>query len=139
MACDANIIPIVLGSTGQVLDVGRSQRLFTGPLRRALTVRDGGCAFPGCDRRPKWCEGHHITHWTNGGPTNLHNSVLLCTHHHQLIHHSKWLVRMGNDGLPEFIPPAWIDETGTPRRNHRITLRHLRASRQPRPAFHPQT
>jgi hypothetical protein len=60
IACDAQIIPAVLGSRGEPLDVGRSRRLFTGPLRRALVLRDGGCAFPGCDRPPRWCEAHHI-------------------------------------------------------------------------------
>ncbi|MDG4780333.1 DUF222 domain-containing protein [Micromonospora sp. WMMD961] len=58
LACDASILPAVLGGTGQVLDVGRQRRLITGPLRRALVLRDRGCAFPGCDRPPRWCDGH---------------------------------------------------------------------------------
>jgi hypothetical protein len=62
MACCAGIIPAVLGTTGQVLDLGRERRLFTGAARRALILRDRGCAFPGCDRPPKWTEGHHILH-----------------------------------------------------------------------------
>ena len=56
IACDAQIIPAVLGGDGQVLDVGQSRRLFTGAIRRALVLRDGGCAFPGCDRPARWCE-----------------------------------------------------------------------------------
>ena len=63
LACDAGIIPAVLDSAGLPLDVGREQRLFKGALRRALVLRDGGCAFPGCDRPPKWCEGHHPISW----------------------------------------------------------------------------
>lgn len=60
LACDADLIPAVLGTHSAVLDVGRSQRLFTGAQRQALILRDRGCAFPGCDRPPEWCEGHHI-------------------------------------------------------------------------------
>ncbi|MFF0368977.1 MULTISPECIES: HNH endonuclease signature motif containing protein [unclassified Micromonospora] len=82
LACDAAILPAVLGGAGQVLDVGRQRRLVTGPLRRALVLRDGGCAFPGCDRPPRWCAAHHIDHWADGGPTSLDNAVLLCGHHH---------------------------------------------------------
>ncbi|WFE99889.1 HNH endonuclease signature motif containing protein [Micromonospora sp. WMMD964] len=118
LACDATILPAVLSSAGQVLDVGRQRRLITGPLRRALVLRDGGCAFPGCDRPPRWCAAHHIHHWADGGPTNLDNAVLLCGHHHRHIHHSHWTVRLGDDGHPEFIPPAWLDPDQLPRRNH---------------------
>jgi hypothetical protein len=117
LACDAQILPAVLGGQGQVLDVGQSRRLFTGPLRRALVLRDRGCAFPGCDRPPRWCDGHHIDSWIDGGPTSLNNAVLLCRHHHRLIHHTRWTVRLGHDGLPEFIPPQFIDPHQRPRRN----------------------
>ncbi|WFE50498.1 HNH endonuclease signature motif containing protein [Micromonospora sp. WMMD1155] len=118
LACDATILPAVLGGTSQVLDVGRQRRLITGPLRRALVLRDGGCAFPGCDRPPRWCAAHHIHHWADGGPTNLDNAVLLCGHHHRHIHHREWTVRLSDDGHPEFIPPAWLDPDQLPRRNH---------------------
>jgi hypothetical protein len=118
IACDAGIIPAVLGSTSQVLDVGRQSRLATGPLRRALVLRDRGCAFPGCDRPPRWTDAHHIVHWSNGGPTDLGNLVLLCGYHHRLIHHSEWQVKINpKDGLPEFTPPAYIDVDLRPRRN----------------------
>ncbi|HEV7963586.1 MAG TPA: HNH endonuclease signature motif containing protein, partial [Actinoplanes sp.] len=117
LACDAQILPLVLGSPTQVLDAGRSRRLATGPLRRALILRDGGCAFPTCDRPPRWCNSHHITHWADGGPTDRDNLVLLCGHHHRLIHHDDWTVQMGADRLPQFLPPAHIDPTRRPRRN----------------------
>jgi hypothetical protein len=118
IACDAGIIPAVLGSASQVLDQGRRSRLVTGPLRRALVLRDNGCAFPGCDRPPRWCDAHHVVHWINDGPTDLINLVLLCGYHHRLIHHSEWRVRINpKDGLPEFIPPAYIDADQRPRRN----------------------
>jgi hypothetical protein len=106
MACDAQIIPFVMGGEGQVLDAGRSRRVATGPLRRALAVRDGGCAFPGCDRPPRWCQGHHLVHWIDGGKTEVDNMVLLCGHHHRLIHRSDWVVRLGPDRQPEFFAPV---------------------------------
>jgi len=117
LACDAQLIPAVLGGDGQVLDLGRTRRLITGPLRRALELRDRGCAFPGCDRPPRWCHGHHIRAWVDGGPTNLDNSVLLCGYHHRLIHRGDWIVRLAADGMPEFIPPAYVDPRQRPRRN----------------------
>jgi hypothetical protein len=119
LACDAKLIPAVLNSTGQPLDLGRERRLFTSALRRALTLRDRGCAFPGCDRPPQWCQGHHIVHWIEGGPTSLNNGVLLCGHHHRIIHHRQWTIRIAADGLPEFIPPTWLDPHQQPQRNTR--------------------
>ncbi|WP_430499762.1 DUF222 domain-containing protein [Micromonospora trifolii] len=118
LACDATILPTVLGGAGQVLDVGRQRRLISGPLRRALLLRDRGCAFPGCDRPPRWCHAHHIHHWADGGQTSLNNAVLLCGHHHRHLHHSDWTVRLAGDGHPEFVPPAWLDPEQLPRRNH---------------------
>nr|WP_275941555.1 HNH endonuclease signature motif containing protein [Planosporangium mesophilum] len=118
LACDAALLPAVLGSDSQVLDVGRQQRLFTASLRRALVLRDQGCAFPGCDRPARWCDGHHVMHWADGGTTALDNAVLLCGHHHRLIHHGDWRVRINpGDGFPDFIPPAYLDPEQKPRRN----------------------
>ncbi|WP_347403748.1 DUF222 domain-containing protein [Micromonospora sp. WMMD710] len=118
LACDAAILPAILNSASQPLDLGRQRRLITGPLRRALILRDHGCTFPGCDRPPRWCHAHHIQHWTDGGDTSLTNAVLLCGHHHRHIHHTDWTVRMAGDGHPQFIPPAWLDPEQIPRRNH---------------------
>nr|WP_228489312.1 HNH endonuclease signature motif containing protein [Raineyella fluvialis] len=78
LCCDADVLPVVLGGEGQVLDVGREHRLVTPPIRTALTVRDGGCAFPGCDRPPAACHAHHIIPWQEGGSTSLDNLVLVC-------------------------------------------------------------
>jgi hypothetical protein len=119
MCCDALLLPAVLGTAGQPLDLGRERRLFTGPIRRALVLRDGGCAFPACDRPPRWCQGHHILGWHEGGTTNLSNAVLLCGYHHRLLHQpAGWTVHIDpTDGLPTFTPPAHIDPHHTPRRN----------------------
>lgn len=123
MACDAKILPVLLGGAGQVLDVGRARRVADGPLRRALVARDQGCTFPGCDHPPDWCPAHHVRHWADGGATNQDNLVLLCGEHHRLIHEGDWEVRLGEDGRSDFIPPAWIDASRRPRRNifHRRT------------------
>ncbi|MEU1241427.1 DUF222 domain-containing protein, partial [Micromonospora parva] len=118
LACDAAILPAVLNGAGQPLDLGRQRRLISGPLRRALVLRDRGCAFPGCDRPPRWCDAHHIHHWADGGSTSLDNAVLLCGHHHRHLHHSDWAVRLAGDGHPEFVPPPWLDPEQLPRRNH---------------------
>jgi hypothetical protein len=117
MACDAQILPAVLGTDGQVLDLGRARRLITGPLRRALILRDGGCSFPGCDRPARWCDGHHIKAWADGGTSDLANACLVCAYHHRLLHHSDWQVRIAPDGRPEFIPPDTVDPQRRPRRN----------------------
>jgi hypothetical protein len=106
LACDADLIPTVLGAKGEVLDVGRTRRLVTPAIWTALTVRDRTCAFPGCDRPPVMCHAHHIQHWALGGQTNLANLVLLCGHHHRVIHHSPWKVRINpHHRQPEFHPP----------------------------------
>lgn len=123
LACQARIIPAVLGGQGQVLDLGRSRRLVSTPLHRALVLRDAGCAFPGCDRPPRWCEAHHIVPWAHGGPTRLDNMALLCGFHHRLIHRTGWRIRLGHDRHPEFIPPRQTDRQPRPQRNlyHRRT------------------
>ncbi len=114
IACDASVIAAVFGSFGQVLDIGRAARSVPRPIRRALTARDRGCAFPGCDRPPTWCEAHHIWHWAHGGPTSLDNLVLLCGHHHRTVHHHGWVVHVGAEGLPVFTPPRWVDPDQVP-------------------------
>jgi len=86
LACDASIIPMVLGSQGQPLDLGRTRRLVTPALLAALWARDRGCTFPGCGRPPQWCDAHHVRHWADGGHTALTNLTLLCAHHHTWVH-----------------------------------------------------
>ncbi len=114
LACDAGIVPAVLGAAGEPLDVGRLSYPVTAAIRRALEARDGGCAFPGCQRPPAWCAAHHIQHWTKGGITAMSNLVLLCGRHHIVVHHEGWTVRIAEDGLPEFTPPPWIDPEQVP-------------------------
>ena len=90
LTCDAIVTPIVVGPNGDPLHVGRARRTFPTRLRRAVAYRDRGCAARGCDRRPEWCQGHHVRHWADGGPTALENAQLLCSYHHVLAHEGQW-------------------------------------------------
>jgi Domain of unknown function (DUF222)/HNH endonuclease len=116
LACDCKLIPAVLGSESEPLNIGRISYTVPIAIRRALILRDGGCAFPGCDRPHRWCHAHHIRSWADGGSTELANLVLLCGRHHRLIHHSQWQCTITN-GQPEFHPPPYIDPHRKPRRN----------------------
>ncbi|MFC9553281.1 DUF222 domain-containing protein [Rhodococcus sp. NPDC056960] len=109
LSCDSIYTPIVLDDDGAPLDLGASTRTVTKRQRKALVARDRGCAFPGCGAPPSWCEGHHIIHWSEGGPSNMDNLVLLCGFHHRLLHHSDWEIEMGADRHPTFIPPQQVD------------------------------
>ncbi len=116
LACDADLIPVVLGGSGQVLDLGRAQRLFPPHLRRALVARDGGCAFPDCSIPASWCEAHHLRPWCRGGSTSIDNGVLLCSHHHHTVHQGTWDVH-SRAGIPWFTPHTRRGRTDGPRRN----------------------
>lgn len=130
ICCDAELIPVVLGTASEVLDVGRAARLVTPAIRTALVVRDRGCVFPGCDAPAARCEAHHIVPWWAGGPTALSNLALLCHSHHPLIEpahgplRDQWQLRIAADGLPEFTPPTRIDPNQKP-------VRHARHTRHP--------
>ncbi|CAI3799883.1 hypothetical protein NKCBBBOE_02443 [Pseudarthrobacter sp. MM222] len=116
IACDADIIPVVLGGEGRILDIGRSSRIFPPHIRKALTARDQGCSFPGCTIPAPWCEAHHISYWSRGGSTGTDNGTLLCSHHHHLIHKEHWTIEL-RTGVPWFIPPPHLDPRQRPRRN----------------------
>jgi hypothetical protein len=86
LACDASVMRVVLSGGSEPLDVGRRTPVVPAGLRRAVTVRDRHCRFPGCDRPHSWCDAHHVLHWADGGPTALSNLVLLCRRHHGMVH-----------------------------------------------------
>jgi hypothetical protein len=115
LGCDAWLVAAIVDAHGAVLDIGRRSRIVPAPMRRAVILRDGGCAFPGCGRPARWCQAHHIWHWSTGGPTALDNLVLLCAHHHNVVHHHGWHVHLDTNRLPVFTPPPWIDPDQTPR------------------------
>jgi Domain of unknown function (DUF222)/HNH endonuclease len=97
--------PVLGGARAEPLEVGRATRVIAPAQRTALTVRDGGCRFPGCDRPVAWCEGHHLRHWLHGGPTDLGNLVLLCRGHHHAVHEGGWRLDRHPDGTITAIPP----------------------------------
>jgi hypothetical protein len=74
-ACDAQIIPVVMGGKSEPLDVGRAMRTVPLSIRRALITRDRGCVFPGCDHSSGMCQAHHCQHWVDGGETNVENKT----------------------------------------------------------------
>lgn len=86
LACDAGVVPVMLGAEGEVLELGRKVRFFTEGQVRAMWLRDGGCSFPGCTVPASWCDGHHLWHWADGGPTDLDHGALLCGRHHDVVH-----------------------------------------------------
>lgn len=117
LLCGGIQTPILISSTGQPLDVGRSQRLFTARQRVALAARDGGCRWPGCERPPSWCEAHHIDEWQRDqGRTDVDAGILLCRHHHLLLHEHDWRVaRTSEPPGFELVPPESIDAARRPR------------------------
>ena len=114
--CDPELTYLTMGKGQEILNLGRTQRLFTAPQRKLLVARDLGCSFPDCKRPSPWTEAHHVIPWQEGGETNISNAALLCSHHHTLLHHSCWTMKM-IDGTPYFIAPYLIDPSQTPRRN----------------------
>ncbi|GAA4354127.1 HNH endonuclease [Microbacterium rhizosphaerae] len=127
LAAKAEIIPVVLGSDSEVLDLGRASRAFTRAQRRALEERDGGCAS--CGLPGAYAEAHHLTWWSRGGTSDLDNGILLCTTCHHRVHNDGWEIRIDpppgargdrpnrrrTGGTVWFIPPAHIDPARTPR------------------------
>lgn len=128
LLCDAEVLPVVLGGRSEILDVGRAQRLVTAPIRAALELRDQGCVFPGCDKPPQACQAHHLQPWWAGGSTSLANLVLVCPHHHGVVEpghdptDDRWRVEIGDDGVPQVLPPQRVDLHRTPRRHARFRI-----------------
>jgi Domain of unknown function (DUF222) len=116
IACDCKLIPVVLGGDSEPLDVGRAMRTIPVGIRRALVARDGGCAFPGCDRSPGLCAAHHARHWIDGGETSVRNCCLLCPTHHRQVHLQAWDITIRGSRV-EFRPPAIIDPGRRPLTN----------------------
>jgi len=123
IACDSDLTRVIFDSDRRPLDVGRTKRLVTPAIRTAITARDLRCVFPGCDRPGSWCDAHHIIHWIEGGTTGVDNLVLLCRHHHVLVHEAKWTIRgkpgdlhfhrpdgteLGTDPLPMWPPSTFL-------------------------------
>jgi Domain of unknown function (DUF222) len=124
IADEAEIWPTIINHNNIPLALGRSQRLASTGQTMALITRDGGCSFPGCDHPPAWCDRHHILDWISGGRTDVDNLTFLCRYHHTHFLQKGWACQMNPDGLPEWIPPKWIDQQQRPQINARIQQLH---------------
>jgi hypothetical protein len=115
LACDCELHRIVVAGRSTVLDYGSSVRTINRSLWAALVARDGHCRHPGCDRPPSWCEGHHIVHFSKGGPTRLDNLALACSRHHHLWHDQGWHLELGPDATLALTSPEGLVLTSQPR------------------------
>jgi len=107
MCCEARFTRFIMARSSEILDMGRASRFPTKAQRRAMMVRDRHCRFPGCDRKPQWCDIHHIDGWVESlGETKIDNLILLCRRHHTVVHNSRWAIKRTADGEFEFIYPA---------------------------------
>ena len=114
ISCDASIHRVITDGASSILDYGRATRTIPPAVYSSLVLRDWGCRFPGCNRPPEWCEGHHIWHWEDGGPTRLPNLLLLCSRHHHVIHLPDWRLEMRPDGTVEVTDPNGRRRTSDP-------------------------
>ena len=111
MACDCSVTRVLLDQNSLIVDVGRATRKIPVALRKALQLRDRHCRWPGCERPPSYCDGHHLQHWIFDGPTDLDNVVLLCKRHHRMVHEGGWqLIKAGG----EFVAIAPTINFGAP-------------------------
>jgi hypothetical protein len=114
-ACDAAVSRIVTGPASEILDAGRTVRTFTAAQLRAIVARDRHCIWTGCDAPPGWCDGHHRTHWADGGVTDVDNGVLLCGRHHDRVHNGHHAITKQPDGTYAVDPRPGSDPTWTHR------------------------
>lgn len=99
MACDADLIPVVLGTEGEILDQGRARRLVTPGQRVRLAMRDRTCTIPGCTVPATWCDAHHVVPWSRGGRSDLSNYALLCPRHHTWVHERELTATVTDRGV----------------------------------------
>jgi hypothetical protein len=141
LAMSAGIAPLFMAEGSEKVQFGRSLRLFSPAQRAVLIARDGGCAWPGCQRPPSHTQAHHIRWWKrDAGPTDLENGIMLCSHHHHRVHNDGWTILI-KTGRSWFIPPPHLDPEQRPRPGNtapdHLAREHLAARRRSRRAsFH---
>jgi hypothetical protein len=123
LACDAGWVVHREGASGETLSIGRRSRTVPAGMRRALQRRDRGCRFPGCCER-RWVDAHHIHHWAEGGETSMENLLLLCRHHHRLVHEEGFGCERDGDGRIHFRMPdgGLLPEAYRLKRGHYLDL-----------------
>jgi hypothetical protein len=107
IACDADVIPVLLGGQGRILDIGLASRVFPQHIRKAITARDQGCAFPGCTIPASWTQANHVIPFAVEQRTCVDQGCLLCPYHHDLVDREGWACEM-RDGMPCWTPPHWL-------------------------------
>ncbi|MEB0201662.1 DUF222 domain-containing protein [Cryobacterium sp. 5I3] len=113
--CDSGLLDVTFDDHGHGVDLGREQRTFSPAQRAALSLRDGGCMWPGCDRPPSWTETHHIQHWKDDtGQTNLDQGILLCRADHLRLHNEHWHITRDDTGQYWLTPPPGLDPDQKP-------------------------
>ncbi|HSZ37402.1 MAG TPA: DUF222 domain-containing protein [Acidimicrobiales bacterium] len=106
VACDATVILAVDDNVGHTMYEGRRHRYPTATQRREIMRRDRHCRFPGC-ANAIFVNPHHIRWWKpHRGTTDLPNLVLLCEHHHHLVHSKQWSVSGNANEDLNFIGPT---------------------------------
>lgn len=108
LACEGDVVPVIVGEDGTPLDMGRRIRLANRAQRRALRVRDGHCAFAGCHVPAQQCIAHHIVEWQAGGRTDLRSMCLLCRYHHRVVHEGGFRLGWHGDVLRTFRPDGSV-------------------------------
>jgi hypothetical protein len=103
LACSARLT-LAVDHDGHPADLGRAQRAPDARLRRLLLARDRTCRFPGCGAT-RYLHAHHVKHWSEDGPTDLDNLVLLCNSHHRTVHQQQWQLRPAGPGRWTFHAP----------------------------------
>ncbi|MFC8504560.1 DUF222 domain-containing protein [Pedococcus sp. NPDC057267] len=136
IACDAGVVPVVLGSSGEVVDLGRRHRFFSSAQVRALWLRDGHCSFTGCSVPASWCDAHHLWHWADGGPTDLDHAALLCGRHHTVVHAKGFHGTVGEGRVEWDVTPGAYDHWLSQRRPRSADMLSVSSSSavDPRPA-----
>jgi hypothetical protein len=136
LAMSAGISPLFMAEGCERLELGRSRRRFTAAQKAVLIARDGGCAWPGCQRPPSHTQAHHIRWWTrHRGPTDIENGIMLCSHHHHRVHNDGWVIFI-KAGRSWFVPPAHLDPDQVARPGNiapdHLVREHLAARRRAR-------
>ena len=89
IACEAGIIPAVLGGKSEVLDLGRSRRFHSRAQRIKATIEQGGCIEEGCDAPPAFTQMHHPEKFSKGGNTDG-DGWMLCPSAHRRVHDHRY-------------------------------------------------
>jgi len=137
LGCDAGLVAVHRRG-GRALSVGHRSRTIPAHIRRAIQARDRGCRFPSCNQR-HYLHGHHIEHWAHGGETSEANLVMLCHHHHTLVHEGGYSIRRHQGGRLSFRRPDGKRIADAPRGRGGSPDHVALANRRAKLAITPQT